>query len=1385
MLLVLRSEQRPQPSRTPSPSRREQVAQDRKRAELALKHDDQYYEDLKEFRDTFAALFVCDGATIPELPPDLPPSQFPIVADVDDDSLTLDDRYLYTGFFRVNSRLQPMPSKRPPPLDLEGYKDEVISRAKDYLDDDLMVKVSIPSDYVDPSKRIYVAHRRRSFDPADSVNIESFMRRGMEYASIKALRNTSSRLERNGCRHSPVLLTKVSFQHYLNDRSFTDMAPKKKSAKKPTAKPRCDDDVDITFDDIPIANEAAIEAKSTANEYNVDEDGNDLGGLMALVAKSAGRGKKNKKPRHEDDEEDAAEILAKLEAESNTTHQTSPKPSTPATPQPLPQRDNTEDDQAAAGADIRIKSKKEKEREKKERQKLAKKSEAAVKAASSSPADAKVNITTSTPPAPSLQALADSDSGEEDTTSAAPKKKKKSKKKAAGEKDESKPAPKRKGPAALGALKELLAAKKAAEEEARRQEEEERKRIEDEQRRLEEEERVREEAKRLKKEREKAKIEELKKAGLYLTPAEREKKRQQELKLQQMIAAGHKVAALEEKVEGEAKKRVVYSSKKKQRSAKKEEVPSASPSTPARAEPVEDLDSSKQEEVRELQVKDEADIKRAAIEAAARAAVVAETAWELGGPFQSVVDKGNPNQESWDAESEDEDTSANGGKVSCDAESTEKPELVEVVRAEDGVKPAAAVSSEKSLAETKETNGNKCGTEQGIKENIVITASNPVRKPAPLPEEEADTSEDEESDEDEGEADGETATQKQERLRREQAAARKKQRHEEALAARSKDNLRSPICCILGHVDTGKTKLLDKIRQTNVQEGEAGGITQQIGATYFPLDAIETKTALMRAEGEPSKYKIPGLLIIDTPGHESFTNLRSRGSSLCNIAILVVDIVHGLEPQTIESIGLLKQRKTPFIVALNKIDRMFDWKPMPNYPVRESLKQQPKHAVKEFEDRVRQTQIAFAEQGFNACLYYENPDTRRNVSFVPTSAITGEGIPDLLNLIVEQTQTRLSGALMYLSELECTVLEVKVIEGFGTTIDVILSNGILNEGDKIVLCGLNGPIVTNIRALLTPQPMKELRVKSQYVHHKEIKAAMGVKIAAPDLEKAIAGSRLLVCGPDDDEEELKSDVMEDLTDLYEHIDKSGKGGVCVQASTLGSLEALLVFLKQMAIPVSGINIGPVFKKDIIRAGVMLEKKREYAQLLAFDVPVDRDAQELAEEMGVKIFKADIIYHLFDQFTAFMKEVQEQKKRDDAPAAVFPCHVRMVQGAIFNKRNPIIIGMDVLDGTLRIGTPIVAVDADGQITKLGRVTGIELNHKSREIVKKGEPSVAVKIDGASYETPKMYGRHFTDKDNFYSEVTRQSIDVLKTTFKNDVSPDEWKLVVKLKKILKIV
>lgn len=788
---------------------------------------------------------------------------------------------------------------------------------------------------------------------------------------------------------------------------------------------------------------------------------------------------------------------------------------------------------------------------------------------------------------------------------------------------------------------------------------EEKARIAEEERLAAEEEKRKEEARARKKEKEKEKKEQLKKEGKLLTKAQIEQNKHNELKRQQMLAAGAKVAAFEDHEPGD-KKKPVYDNKKKKGLKK-----AGGDARLAEEQAAAEAEARRQAEEKErLRIEAE---EKANAEAAAAAAAEAGTESDELEDWEAVADADTDLKDSWDADSDEEST-----KVTSPKSPTTKQEKPPLVNGE------ANVLSSKPAT---------------------IAQERPQNKPQTKPQ----------GSESESESDGSfapeagTAAQRAAAQKKAEAAARRKQQHEQALAARSKDNLRSPICCILGHVDTGKTKLLDKIRQTNVQEGEAGGITQQIGATYFPVDALQTKTNVVNKDGS-FEFKVPGLLVIDTPGHESFTNLRSRGSSLCNIAILVVDIMHGLEQQTLESMRLLRDRKTPFIVALNKIDRLYGWKKIDNNGFQESLAVQNKAVHNEFRDRLEKTKVAFAEQGFNAELYYENKSMARNVSLVPTSAHTGEGIPDMLKLLVSLTQERMTSKLMYLSEVECTVLEVKVIEGLGTTIDVVLSNGVLREGDRIILCGLNGAIATNIRALLTPAPLKELRIKSQYVHHQEVKASLGVKIAANDLEHAIAGSRLLVVGPGDDEEDLEEEVMSDLENLLGKVSKDRRG-VSVQASTLGSLEALLEFLKVSKIPVSNISIGPVYKRDVMQAGTMLEKAKEYAVMLCFDVKVDKEAQAYADEVGVKIFTADIIYHLFDDFTKHMAQLVEQRKEDSKLLAVFPCVLTPV--AVFNKKDPIVVGVDVTEGNLRLLTPIAAVRMNPvtnvkEIVSLGRV-----------------------------------------------------------------------------------
>ncbi|KAK4886677.1 hypothetical protein RN001_002948 [Aquatica leii] len=644
-------------------------------------------------------------------------------------------------------------------------------------------------------------------------------------------------------------------------------------------------------------------------------------------------------------------------------------------------------------------------------------------------------------------------------------------------------------------------------------------------------------------------------------------------------------------------------------------------------------------------------------------------------------------------------------------------------------------------------------------------------------EKESDSDEESESsDNDSEETDRRTEAEK----RKEKAKLRIEQRRIDAEKNQNIENLRAAVVCVLGHVDTGKTKILDKLRRTNVQDGEAGGITQQIGATNVPLDAI--KEQIKNVKGYSNmKFKLPGLLIIDTPGHESFSNLRSRGSSLCDFAILVVDIMHGLEPQTLESINLLKTKKTPFVVALNKIDRLYDWQSMGRKDISDIITNQAANTQLEFEQRKNEVVLQFAEQGLNAALCYENPDERSYVSLVPTSAVTGEGMGNLLSLIVENCQNRLTKRLMYSEELQATVLEVKAIPGLGTTIDAILINGTLREGETMVLAGTDGPITTQIRSLLMPQPMKELRVKNAYVEYKEIKAAQGVKIAAKELEKAIAGLNLYIAQKSDEVDILKEEVAKELKTALSGI-KLQERGVYVQASTLGSLEALLEFLKASKIPYSGIRIGPVVKKDVMKASIMLEHESQYATILAFDVKIERDAQELADTLGVKIFHADIIYHLFDKFMAYREELKQKKREEFKHIAVFPCKLRILPQFIFNSRDPIVVGVMIEGGVVKEGTPICVPSKE--FVDIGIVTSIEVNHKSVESARKGM-EVCIKIEPIPGESPKMFGRHFDEKDFLISKISRQSIDACKDYFRDDLTKPDWQLMVELKKLFQIL
>ncbi len=591
---------------------------------------------------------------------------------------------------------------------------------------------------------------------------------------------------------------------------------------------------------------------------------------------------------------------------------------------------------------------------------------------------------------------------------------------------------------------------------------------------------------------------------------------------------------------------------------------------------------------------------------------------------------------------------------------------------------------------------------------------------------------------------------------------------------------RSIITCIMGHVDTGKTKMLDRIRGTNVQDGEAGGITQQIGATFIPKNTLEQKIGSLN-ETEGFSIDVPGLLMIDTPGHEAFTNLRSRGSTLCDIAIVNVDLVHGLEQQTLQSISMLREVGTRFVISLNKIDRLYGWKSVPDRSIREALSDQDPNTISEFNSRLEGIVVQIMELGLNAKLYWENDSIDDTISICPTSAITGEGVGDLLYNIIDYSQNYLEEEITWQEDVKCIVMESTVTEGFGHTIDTILIDGEISVGNRIIVSTSDGPVETVIRNILTPPPNRESRIKSEYIHHKSIKGAIGIKIVANNISKILAGTPVIVVKNREEREELIQQSQEAISQVQQIILENQ--GLVVHASTLGSLEALLQFLRHECnppIPVSQVTIGPVMKKDVIRTSISNERlQKEFKTILAFNVEVNEEAVKEAEELGIKIFTAEIIYHLFDQFTKYKLEQEDRRKEEARPLAVFPCELKILPNCIFNKKGPLVFGVEVLEGNLHLGTPLAI--SDGLV--IGKVVGIQNDHKDVRIGSKGM-SVCIKVD--NQENPIIsYGRHFDHKNTLYSKISRQSIDIIKQHFKKDITKDDALLLVKLKKVFGVV
>jgi translation initiation factor aIF-2/yIF-2 len=576
---------------------------------------------------------------------------------------------------------------------------------------------------------------------------------------------------------------------------------------------------------------------------------------------------------------------------------------------------------------------------------------------------------------------------------------------------------------------------------------------------------------------------------------------------------------------------------------------------------------------------------------------------------------------------------------------------------------------------------------------------------------------------------------------------------------------RSPILCIMGHVDTGKTKLLDKIRDTNVQEGEAGGITQQIGATFIP-----PQTLLDKAKINKKELQIPGILMIDTPGHEAFANLRSRGSSLCDTAIIVIDIVHGLEQQTIQSINMLVESNIKFIFALNKVDRLYGWNSIENRSIQLSLEEN-QVSIDEFKNRLYDITTQIMTIGLNAKLFWENNSIDDTISICPISAKTGEGVCDLISEVIKLNQTCLSEQIKYKEELKCIVMEKTITEGIGSSVDVILINGTLKKGDQISFQTSDGICKTTIRNLLTPPPNRESRIKSEYIHHDEVKGSMGLKIVANDIDKVIVGSQIYFSI--DESVVLEQPKMQEFT-LEEN-------GVSVFASTQGALEALVHFLQKECkppVPINEVNLGTVMKKHITKMTISNKSdKKEFSTILAFNVNIDEDVEEFSKKNSIQIFSAEIIYHLFDQYIKYRDEMIKERKTLYRPQVVFPCSLKILEKHIYNKKSPLIFGVTVLEGNLHIGTPLIIPETK---LVLGNVIGIQHDGKEVELGKKGT-DVCIKIEN---KDGVMYGRHFDHKNNLCSAITRKSIDIIKNHFRDESTIDDAKLLMKLKGLLDI-
>jgi translation initiation factor 5B len=564
-------------------------------------------------------------------------------------------------------------------------------------------------------------------------------------------------------------------------------------------------------------------------------------------------------------------------------------------------------------------------------------------------------------------------------------------------------------------------------------------------------------------------------------------------------------------------------------------------------------------------------------------------------------------------------------------------------------------------------------------------------------------------------------------------------------------NLRTPIVCVMGHVDHGKTSLLDKIRGTTVVDKEAGAITQHIGATEVPLSTIKALCGNIMS----GNVAIPGLLFIDTPGHHAFTTLRSRGGALADLAVLVVDITEGFQPQTIEAIKILKQYRTPFVVAANKIDRIQGWTPAPNSPYIKSFNDQPDYVKTAIEMKTYELVGKLSDLGFSSDRYDRIRDFTRNVGIVPISARTGEGIPDLLMVLIGLAQRFLEEnlRLTVTGPGVGTVLEVKEERGLGFTIDAIIYDGVIGVGDTLVIGGKEKPITTKVRALLKPKPNREIRVEERFDRVNKLIAAAGVKILAPNLENAMAGSPLRVA-----KESTMEAVLRDIeSELKKAEIVTDDTGIMVKADTIGSLEAVINELKEASIRVAVAEVGDISRRDLVNAGTLPDALDRV--ILGFNVQVLPEAREY-QSADIRIFTNDVIYRLIEDYEKWQKAQTDMAEKKRFEEIVRPGKIRYLPNCTFRQSKPAVIGVQVAGGCIKPGVTLIKPDG----SKVGVIKQIQERNENQSIACQGK-EVAISVDGPTA------GRQINEGDTFYVDVPEAHSKVLEYELKDTIRQDE--------------